>query len=180
VEFHYTNCTEADTRWIDEHVLNDSYLLDRGDLSWAHSYWTGEAKDSDPHRELILEGRGIIQTTALRQRALGRIETDFPRLLGEAEIGRLAAQLGRDLNVIAPFVISERPGILRVEYFVDSRDHTEAFMTKLGEHIKSLPKQDVHWKALDLLREGIQYTADLRKGLNSTLTFFLKKHVRRF
>jgi hypothetical protein len=163
VEFYYSNRTEADTQWIDDHVLDDRYILNRNDLKWAHKYWTGERRNPDPHWEQILEGRGVIQTTALRQRALERIERDFPRLLGEAEIGRLAAELGSDLNVIAPFVVLGGPGILTANYFVDAGDHTPHFMTKLGQHIAALPRENVHWRALDLLRSGIQHTADLRK-----------------
>jgi len=163
VEFYYTNRTEADTQWIDAHVLDDGYVLNRNDLSWAHKYWTGEGRNHEPHWEQIVEGRGLIRTTALRQRALQRIETDSPRLLGEAEIGRPAGELGSDLNVIAPFVVVDRPGILRANYFVDARDDTPEFMTKLGQHIVSLPKQNVHGRTLELLLPGIQYTADLRK-----------------
>jgi hypothetical protein len=164
VEFYCTNRTEADTQWIDAHVLDNSYVLDRSDLSWAHKYWRGEGINREPHWEQIVEGRGFIRTTALRQRALQRIEADFPRLLGEAEIGRLAAELGSDLNVIAPFFVFERPGILTASYFVDAVDYDKpGFMTKLGQHIRALPRENVYWRALELLLPGIQYTADLRK-----------------
>jgi hypothetical protein len=163
VEFYYTNRTEVDTQWIDEYVLDDAYVLNRGDLSWAHRYWGAEARNDNPHWEQLVEGRGVIRTTALRQRALQKIETEFPRLLGEAELGRLAAELGSDLNVVAPFIVFKEPGILTANYFVDARDQTPDFMTRLGQHIQALPNETVHRRALELLRNGIQYTADLRK-----------------
>jgi hypothetical protein len=143
--------------------MRDSYVLGYDDLLWAHKYWSGEEKSDRPHWEQIVEGRGVILTTALRQRALKRIEDEYPHLPGELEIGRLAAELGSDLNVVAPFVLVQRPGTLSSEYFLDARDHTADFMTRLENHIRMLPRECVHWVALDLLRNGILHTPDLRK-----------------
>jgi hypothetical protein len=117
-----------------------------------------------------VNGRGVILRTALRQRTLNRIESDFPHLVGELEIGRLAAALGSDLNVVAPYVVLERPGVLTANYFVDARDDTDSFMTELGHYIAGLPREFVHWRALELLRSGVKHTPDLRReGFNFNL-----------
>jgi len=50
VEFYRTNRTEADTQWIDAHVLEDGYALDRSDLSWAHKYWSGEQRSHNGNK----------------------------------------------------------------------------------------------------------------------------------
>jgi hypothetical protein len=65
---------------------------------------------------------------------------EFPRLLGEAELTRLAAELGSDLNGISPYVFRSRPDILSSAFCVEVRDDNEPFMRTLGRHIRSLDK----------------------------------------
>jgi hypothetical protein len=77
VGFGYTNLSKVDTQWIDYFLINDDYRLNRANLSWAHSYWSGKKWDDNPHWELLVEGRGTIWGTVLRMRALEKIEAGW-------------------------------------------------------------------------------------------------------
>ena len=162
--FGYTNLSKVDTQWIDYFLINDDYRLNRADLSWAHSYWSGKKWDDNPHWELLVEGRGTIWGTVLRMRALEKIEAGWPQLLGQLEISRLAADLGSDLYNIAPFIFrsDQSPDSVRVQFCADGRDENDAaFWTKLGNHIRSLENSAVHWRAIELLRSSQQRRPDL-------------------
>ena len=158
VGFTYSNLTKVDAQWIDEFVLTSGVPAD---FDWAHSYWNGEPRNSNPHWEILIEGRGLIWGTQVRENALRRIETHWPHLLGQSELSRIAVQIGSDLYNIAPFVFQERSNSIRVEFCLDARDQTDAFMKRIGEYISSLDKTVINYKALELLRSN-QTLPDLR------------------
>ena len=93
-----------------------------------------------------------------------KIEAGWPKLLGQLEISRLAADLGSDLYNIAPFIFrsDQSPDSVRVQFCADGRDENDAaFWTKLGNHIRSLENSAVHWRAIELLRSSQQRRPDL-------------------
>jgi hypothetical protein len=161
VGFSYSNLTRVDTQWIDNFLLNNDVSLDRNDLTWAHRYWRGDQWDESPHWELIAEGRGVIWGTTLRMKALKRVETSWPNLLGQLELARIAAELGSDLYTMAPFVFAKEDGVWRVDFLIDARDENADFMAKAGSFIRSTDRSAINWNALERLRSERQARPDL-------------------
>jgi hypothetical protein len=163
VGFTYSNLTRVDTQWIDHFVLANATDLDQDNLAWTHAYWRGEPFDSNPHWEVLVEGRGIIWGTELRMRALRRIEDHWQHLTGQLELARLALGLGSDLYNLTPFVFRLNDETVRVDFCIDGRDENDSFMQRLGEYMKTLEKSAVNWRAVQELGLKDQFRPNLRQ-----------------
>lgn len=165
VGFTYTAMSKVDTTWIDVYLLPDTYPFDRENVEWMHRYWKGEPyPNTDPLWEYIVEGRGVVWGTPLRMKAYEVVKQHAPLSLEQLELGRIAVELGSDIYHIAPFIRRITRTKFRVDYFKDERDHNDAFMTRIGEHISRMAKTDhtkINWDAINLLRDDTK-RADLR------------------
>lgn len=102
VECDLEECIESthDSNWIFK-GRNDPNFPE-----WKEKYWAGEpCPEYEPIWETLSQGRALIQTNELRQRAFElTIQNNFPKSLPLMEISRIAATLGYDLGAITPWI----------------------------------------------------------------------------
>lgn len=162
VSFTYSALSRVDTTWIDECLLPDTIPFDENDVDWMHSYWKGDPyPESDPLWEYIVEGRGVIWGTALREKAYEILEQQAPLSLGQLELGRIAVELGSELYHIAPYIQRTGKTKFMVRYFFDGRQQNNDFMRILGRHIAKADGSAINWHAINLLKETT-YLLDLQ------------------
>jgi hypothetical protein len=160
LSFTYTAISQVDTTWIDRYLLSDLVSVD--EVDWMHSYWNGVPySDSDPLWEYIVEGRGVIWSTALRNKAYEIVRQQAPLSLGQAELGRIAVELGSDLYHTAPYIQRIGETKLRVSYYGDGRQQNDDFMRVLGSHIAKADRSTINWNAINLLKDDTK-RLDLR------------------
>ncbi|MGE3977055.1 MAG: hypothetical protein AB7F94_05650 [Nitrospira sp.] len=162
VSFTYSALSRVDTTWIDECLLPDTIPFDENDVDLMHSYWKGDPYlESDPLGEYIVEGRGVIWGTALREKAYEILEQQAPLSLGQLELGRIAVKLGSELYHIAPYIQRTGKTKFMVRYFFDGRQQNNDFMRILGRHIAKADGSAINWHAINLLKETT-YLLDLQ------------------
>jgi hypothetical protein len=160
LSFTYTAISRVDTTWIDKCLLSD--LVPVEEVEWMHSYWKGlPHPESDPLWEYIVEGRGVIWGTALRNKAYEIVRQHAPLSLGQLELGRIATELGSELYHTAPYIQRIGPTRFRVDYYGDARQQNNGFMHVLGSHIDKADKTTINWNAINLLKDDTK-RLDLR------------------
>jgi hypothetical protein len=80
-----------DSEWITQYMNST-------DRSWISNYLAGQPFGSDPLWELLIEGRGFVLGTRVRQLAYETVKREWPRSLGLLELSRVAVELGSDLG----------------------------------------------------------------------------------
>jgi hypothetical protein len=160
LSFTYSAISRVDTTWIDRCLLSD--LVSVEEVDWMHSYWKGVPHpESDPLWEYIVEGRGEIRGTALRNKAYEIVRQQAPLSLGQAELGRIAVELGSELYHIAPYIQRLGQTKFMVSYYGDERQQNDDFMHVLGRHIAKADRSTINWDAINLLKDTT-YRLDLR------------------
>ena len=160
LSFTYSAISRVDTTWIDRCLLSD--LVPAEEMDWMHSYWKGVPyPESDPLWEYIVEGRGVIWGTALRNKAYEIIRQQAPLSVGQAELGRIAVELGSELYHIAPYIQRIGQTRFRVSYYGDERQQNDDFMHVLGRHIAKANRSTINWNAINLLKDDT-YRLDLQ------------------
>ena len=86
-----------DSEWI-------TYGMGSTDSSWMSSYLSGAQMGKCPLWELLVEGRGLVLGTGVRQRAYETVKRTWPRSLGLLELSRVAVELNSDLGLICTFL----------------------------------------------------------------------------
>ncbi len=94
------------------------------DSSWMSSYLSGSQMGERPLWELLVEGRGFVLGTRVRERAYDTVKRTWPRSLGLLELSRVAVELNSDLGLICPFLMVESDRIrLTLQFsFADAQD----------------------------------------------------------
>jgi hypothetical protein len=161
LSFTYSALSRVDTTWIDKFLLPDTIPFDESNVDWMHAYWKGVPyPGSDPLWEYIVEGRGVILGTALRNKAYEIVRQKAPLSLGQLELGRIAVELGSELYHIAPYIQRIGKTKFMVGYFADGRQENDDFMHILGRHIAKADKSAINSDAINLLKETT-YRLDL-------------------
>lgn len=162
LSFTYSGLSRVDTTWIDKFLLPDTIPFDESDVGWMHSYWKGDPyPDSAPLWEYIVEGRGMIQGIAIREKAYEIVRQQAPMSLGQLELGRIALELGIELYHIAPYVWPSGGTKLMVAYLLDARYGINEIMEMLGGHLAQADSSSIRWDAINLLK-GTTSTPDLQ------------------
>ena len=152
LSFTYTAISRVDTTWIDRCLLSD--LVPVEEVDWMHSYWKGAPyPERDPLWEFIVEGRGVICGTALRNKAYEIVRQQAPLSLGQLELGRIARELESELYHTAPYIQRIGETKFRVSYWGDERQHNGDFMRVLGSHIAKADPSEINWYAINFLKE---------------------------
>ena len=89
-----------DSEWI-THGMGSS------DRSWIPNYLSGVPMDQSPLWELLVEGRGFVLGTRVRERAYETVRRTWPTSLGLLELSRVAVELNSDLGLICPFLSTD-------------------------------------------------------------------------
>lgn len=107
--------------------------MDADDRSWIDKYLSGQPSEQ-PTWELLVEGRGLILGTEVRQRAYETVRNEWPDSLALLELSRVAVELGSDLGFIAP-IVTVADGWAELKMYLDFRDATNpAFLYRLGRY----------------------------------------------
>jgi hypothetical protein len=116
-----------DSEWITHH-------MDSSDSSWMSSYLSGVQMGESPLWELLIEGRGFILGTRVRERAYDTVKRTWPKSLGLLELSRVAVYLNSDLGLICPFltVESDRVRLTLQLSFTDAKD--AGFLERLSKY----------------------------------------------
>ena len=77
----------------------------------------------------------MIWGTALRNKAYEIVRQQAPLSVGQAELGRIAVELGSELYHIAPYIQRIGKTQFMVDYRSDARQQNDDFMHVLGGHI---------------------------------------------
>ena len=98
---------------LDENVLVSRYdaewisrYLSSRDSSWIPKYLSGQSTER-PIWELLVEGRGFVLGTRVRQLAYDTVKKTWPTSLGLLELSRVAVELRSDLGLIVPILTVE-------------------------------------------------------------------------
>jgi hypothetical protein len=81
--------------------------------------------------------------------------------VGQAELGRIAVELGSELYHIAPYIQRIGKTQFMVDYRSDARQQNDDFMHVLGGHIAKADRSTINWNAINLLKDDT-YRLDLR------------------
>ena len=116
-----------DSEWI-------THRMGSGDQSWISSYLSGAQMGESPLWELLVEGRGFVLGTRIRERAYETIKRTWPASLGLLELSRVAVELISDLGLICPFLTikSKKVRLTLQLNFTDAK--RPAFLEKLSKY----------------------------------------------
>jgi hypothetical protein len=99
---------------------------------WIIDYLGSRPRGPWPLWEMLVEGRGVIVGTAVRQRAYETVKRAWPRSLGLLELSRVAVEIGSDLGLITP-ILTAADGVIDVRLYLNFRDaEDQAFLDRLG------------------------------------------------
>jgi hypothetical protein len=102
-----------DSAWITKHLRDDD------DDTWRRAYLAGEPT-SDPHWELIVEGKATVFDGQFRMAIRERLHIDYPASRPLLEIARIGGEIGSDAGAATQYLsISE--GGLAVRFLMDAR-----------------------------------------------------------
>lgn len=121
-----------DSDWISGH-------FQEGPGPWVEEYLAGNPQSLDPLWEWVVEGRGYVYGTELRERAREVVKSTWPETMSLLELSRLGVELGSDLGMITAIVRNDGENT-SVDYamnFVDAR--RQEFLSRLGLYIKEHP-----------------------------------------
>lgn len=107
--------SKHDSEWI-------TRFMEADDGSWIDMYLSGQPTD-EPTWELLVEGRGLILGTEVRQRAYETVRNEWPDSLALLELSRVAVELDSDLGFIAP-IVTFADGWAELKMYLDFRDAT--------------------------------------------------------
>lgn len=114
-----------DSEWISRH-------MDSEDSSWIPRYLAGQARNEDPLWELLVDGRGLVLGTEVRQRAYDTVKRVWPKSLGLLELSRVAVELHSDLGLIAP-ILTQDGNNAALKLYLNFQDaKREDFLRKLA------------------------------------------------
>ncbi len=86
-----------DSEWI-------TYRMADADASWLPNYLAGRSPGPRPLWELLVEGRGYVLGTRVRERAYETLKRQWPKSLGLLELSRVAVELDSDLGLSVPIL----------------------------------------------------------------------------
>jgi hypothetical protein len=126
------------SRFDSEWITADLPVSDDG---WITSYLASEPRGPRPLWELLVDGRGVVLGTGVRERAYETIKRTWPQSLALLELSRVAVELGSDLGLITPVVTADEAAV-EVKLYLDFRDATnDMFLARLARF--SGPKNTV-------------------------------------
>ncbi|OGP51929.1 MAG: hypothetical protein A2Y79_05765 [Deltaproteobacteria bacterium RBG_13_43_22] len=116
-----------DSEWI-------THRMGSSDRSWVSSYLSGSQMGESPLWELLVEGRGFVLGTLVRERAYETVKRTWPGSLGLLELSRVAVELDSDLGLICPFLTIESDKVrLTLQLsFADAKD--PAFLERFSKY----------------------------------------------
>jgi hypothetical protein len=121
------NCSKYDSEWITHHMNST-------DESWISQYLSGQPMSTQPLWELLIEGRGFVLGTQVRQRAYETIKRKWPNSLGLLELSRVAVELNSDLGLISP-VITINQGTAVMNMYLNFEDaQKREFLEKFSKY----------------------------------------------
>lgn len=125
--------TRVDSNWISYAPLQDGKMIDEG---WISHYWSSEPyPGKEPVWELIVQGRGVLRGTELRQHAYETVATRFSEAVAILEVSRIAAEVGSDLGQAAAWITREPNGLLSLSFFIDMRDADDpTVLQRIGQY----------------------------------------------
>lgn len=122
-----TATSKYDSEWISTEMTS-------ADRSWIPNYLSGRARSDDPLWELLIEGRGLVLGTEVRQRACETVKRSWPKSLGLLELSRVAVELGSDLGQIAP-ILTVNGGTATLALYLNFRDaESTDFLDRLAAY----------------------------------------------
>jgi hypothetical protein len=122
------NVSRYDSEWITHHMAS-------ADRSWILDYLSGKLLGPEPLWELLVEGRGFVLGTELRQHAYEVVKHEWPRSLALLEISRLAVELRSDLGLIVPR-LTVQGNVARVDAYMNMEDaENPEFLGRLRNYV---------------------------------------------
>ncbi len=132
--FSSTPVSRHDANWITFAPLECNGKITNED--WILNYWSGNPfPEKNPIWEIIAQGRAAICGAEIRLRAYETLRLNFPLSLGLLDISRVAAELGSDFGILAPWLIRNEDGSVNLTIHVDMRDaNNSEFLDKLKNY----------------------------------------------
>ncbi|MBD2452686.1 hypothetical protein H6G80_01040 [Nostoc sp. FACHB-87] len=144
-----------DSEWI-------TYYMNHTDRSWILKYLSGEPLGQQPLWELLVEGRGFVLGTQVRQRAYETVKRKWPKSLGLLELSRIAVELSSDLGFICP-LLTVNDSIADLRIYLNFQDaNNPIFLDKLSKY------------------EGAKNTADLNSQTDCLVVPDLSEYYAQF
>ncbi len=104
------------------------------DQSWIPDYLASRAFGPRPLWELLVEGRGYVLGTRVRERAYETLKRQWPKTLGLLELSRVAVELGSDLGLSVP-ILSRDGNIARLRVYLNFEDaKNPEFLERFGNY----------------------------------------------
>lgn len=159
VEVEFSNCAKVskyDSEWITH------YKSSSQDELWIKNYLSGKATSDNPIWELLIEGRGFILNTEVRQRAYETIKRIWPRSLGLLELSRVAVELNSDLGLIKAFITKEK-NVHRISIAMNFIDATnKEFLDRFSKYNGPKNTNDLNAKSELVQPDLSQYFVTIR------------------
>jgi hypothetical protein len=116
-----------DSNWI-------TNCMSLTDDEWMEDYVSGINFNSNPLKEVLLDGKCLIYGTELRQKAYEIVKEKWPKSLPLLELSRIAVELDSDLGAISPILISN-DGEVSCNFYLNFKDATNnEFLEKLKQY----------------------------------------------
>lgn len=130
-----------DSQWIDEMGASPA-------IQQAESYARGDAFNSTPKWELLVDGEARIVGTAVRLRALHEIESRWPQSLWLLEQARIAALLGNDLGYVGGFAHLVDNDLIRIRWITVAEALKDpGYAARVEQFFKDTPPTEILGRA---------------------------------
>lgn len=171
--------SRLDSNWITYAPLRqDRKILDE---DWINEYWSGKPfPGKNPLWELIVQGRGVLLGTELRERAYTTVSTRFPKSVSILEVSRIAAIVGSDLGQISAWTVQKDDSV-NLSFFLDMRDadNPEVLERVLlydgPRNHKDLAVGGVHFRVPDLREFSCQFS--VLEGISNDFLFSVHRNL---
>lgn len=108
-----------------------------------------------PLWELLVDGRGFVLGTRVRERAYDTVKRKWPQSLGLLELSRVAVELNSDLGLITPFLVVEAER-MRLGFYLNFADAKDpGFLDRLASYDGPKNTADLNASA-DLVRPDLK------------------------
>lgn len=110
-----------DSNWITHAPLRQNGRIQNEE--WINKYWSGVPyPGKNPVWELIVQGRGVLCGTELRERAYTTVYANCPEAVSILEVSRIAAHVGSDLGQTSAWAVRKNDGTINLSFLLDMRD----------------------------------------------------------
>jgi hypothetical protein len=144
-----------DSEWI-------THGMGSKDQSWIPNYLSGVPMGQNPLWELLVEGRGFVLGTRVRERAYETVQRTWPKSIGLLELSRVAVELNSDLGLICPFLSTDSDKVRLTLQLSFSDANNPEFLDRLSKFDGAKNTRDLNASASLVVPDLRDYFVEFR------------------